>query len=81
MVDIALARIASPLKEDWFRTHICLVPPLPWQNRIGKLAPFERVILRTAGTALFVNRSSGKLTGMPNVENACWAVFRITKNA
>ena len=81
MVDLALARIASSLVEDWFGAHLCMIPLLPRKNWSGKLAPFERVILWPAGAALFAGRISGKLGEAPNVENARWAAFRITKNA
>ena len=81
MVDIVVARVASSFKEDWFGAHICLMPLAPCKNWSSKLAPFERVILWPAGTALFVDTSSGKTVEVPNVENACWAAFPITKNA
>ena len=81
MVDLVLSRIASSLKEAWFGVHLCLIPLLPRQNWGGKLAQFERVILRPAGTSLFVDRSYDKPAEAPNVGNVCWAALRVTKNA
>ena len=81
MAGLVLARIASSLNGDWFGAHLALIPLLPSKNWSCKLATLEREILLPAGAALFTDRGSGKLVEVPNVENACWAVFRITKNA
>ena len=81
MVDLALSRIASLMKEDWFGSDLRLFPLFPWGNWCAGLASFERVIEWSADASFFVERSSGAPKLVPDVGDVEWAVFRNTKRA
>ena len=81
MVDLVANRILASIKENWFGTHLLLVPLIPWKPWMPKLSRFERVIAWGSSIPLFVDSSSGHREWLQSPEDVKWAVFRLSKNA
>ena len=80
-MDLALSRITSSLKENWFGPHPCLCPLQPWEPWFPGLAPLERVISRPADMLLFVEPGSGIPRLVRYEENVAWVLFRTSERA
>ena len=73
MAELVLARIAASMREEWFGTHLGLLPLIPWKHWLPKLALFARVLSRGS--------SPGRRLWVPVVGDVRWAVFRIAIDA
>ena len=81
MVEVALARIAAYMREEWRGTHLALAPLAPWKHWLLKLARFGRVLVWNAGTQLFADCSLDSRLRVPVAGDVRRAVFRITRDA
>ena len=81
MIDLVLARIASSMREEWFGTHLVLLPQLPLKPWFPRLPLYERVLEWNPGAQLFADSGTGQRKWAPVVGEIRWAVLRLTRNA
>ena len=81
MIDLVVPRIASSMREEWFGTHLALLPQLPRKPWFPTLPLYGRVLEWNRGAQLFAYSSTDQRKWVPVVDGIRWAVSRSTRNA